>query len=99
MSAEDPSEPKGFDDRLRAARATQRERTEGKPGAALSGGVLGVGFRIGVELVAAIIVGVGMGWLLDWWLGTGPWLLVLFFLLGAAAGILKAIRSAMELGR
>ena len=99
MSAEDPSEPEGFAERLRAARASQRERTEGKPRLALSGGALGVGFRIGVELVAAIIVGVGMGWLLDWWLGTGPWLLVLFFLLGAAAGMLKAIRGAMKLGR
>ena len=99
MSAEDPSAPKGFDERLRAARATQRERSEGKPGTALSGGVLGVGFRIGIELVAAIIVGVGIGWLLDWWLGTTPWLLVLFFLLGAAAGMSKAIRGAMKLGR
>ena len=99
MSAEDPSEPEGFAERLRAARASQRERSQGKPRMAPSGAVLGVGFRLGVELIAAIIVGVGIGWLLDWWLGTGPWLLVLFFLLGAAAGMLKAIRGAMNLGR
>ena len=47
MSAEDPSEPEGFAERLRAARASQRERTEGKPRLALSGGVLGVGCGLG----------------------------------------------------
>ncbi|MGH6952806.1 MAG: AtpZ/AtpI family protein [Alphaproteobacteria bacterium] len=55
-------------------------------------------FRIAVELVAGLAVGVAIGWVLDRWLGTGPWLLVLFFFLGAAAGVLNVYRSAKALG-
>lgn len=49
--------------------------------------------RIGIEMVSAVAVGVGIGWLLDRWLGTKPWLMVLFFFMGAAAGILGAYRA------
>src|SRR3546814_4751580 len=56
-------------------------------------------FRSGVELVAALIVGVGIGWLLDSWLGTGPWLFILFFMLGAAAGMLNVWRTVEKFGR
>ena len=59
---------------------------------------LGVAFRIGVELVAALVVGVGIGLLLDNWLGTGPWFLVAFFFLGAAAGVLNVYRAASGIG-
>ncbi len=45
----------------------------------------GVGFRAGVEVVSALIVGVGIGWLLDRWLGTSPWFFLVFFLIGGAA--------------
>lgn len=54
--------------------------------------------RIGVELVAALIVGVGIGYLLDRWLGTAPWLLLVFFLLGSAAGIMNVFRVTKGLG-
>lgn len=53
---------------------------------------LSLAFRIGVELVAALIVGVGIGLLLDKWLGTRPWFLLLFFILGSAAGIMNVFR-------
>jgi ATP synthase protein I len=49
--------------------------------------------RIGIEMVSAVAVGVGIGWLLDAWLGTKPWLMVVFFFMGAAAGILGAYRA------
>ena len=58
----------------------------------------GMAFRVGVELVSALIVGVGIGLLLDRWLGTAPWFLVLFFFLGAAAGVLNVYRAASGLG-
>ncbi len=88
-------------ERLRAAREHQGSRRRGKgdptggPGS-MSG--LGWAFRIGVEMVSALVVGVGIGLLLDWWLGTGPWFLVVFFLLGAGAAILNVYRAAMGYG-
>jgi ATP synthase protein I len=60
---------------------------------------MGAGFRIAVDLVAGIVVGVGMGWALDYWLGTKPWLLVLFTLFGFAAGVLNVMRTAKQLDR
>jgi ATP synthase protein I len=60
---------------------------------------MGAGFRIAVDLVAGIVVGVGMGWALDYWLGTKPWLLVVFTLFGFAAGVLNVMRTAKQLDR
>lgn len=90
----DPPPPfRDLDKRLREAR-TRRPRGNGK---AASTGV-GLAFRIGTELVAGLVVGVGIGWLLDYWLGTKPWLMVLFFFLGAGAGILNVYRAVSGYG-
>lgn len=62
------------------------------------GAGLSFAVRIGVELVAALIVGVGIGLLLDRWLGTAPWLLLLFFVLGASAGLLNVYRMTAGYG-
>ena len=52
------------------------------------------GFRLSSELVAGVVVGAGLGWLLDRWLGISPWGLIVFLLLGFAAGVLNVARSA-----
>lgn len=52
------------------------------------------GMRIATELVAAVAVGVGIGLLLDSWLGTKPWMLIVFILLGSIAGMLNVYRIA-----
>ena len=52
------------------------------------------GFRLSTELVAGVLVGAGIGWLLDRWLGTLPWGMFVFALLGFTAGVLNVIRSA-----
>jgi ATP synthase protein I len=52
------------------------------------------GFRLSSELVAGVLVGAGIGWLLDRWLGVSPWGLIVFLLLGFAAGVLNVMRSA-----
>jgi ATP synthase protein I len=52
------------------------------------------GFRLSSELVAGVVVGAGIGWLLDRWLGISPWGLIVFVLLGFAAGVLNVMRSA-----
>ncbi|HZQ13788.1 MAG TPA: AtpZ/AtpI family protein [Pseudolabrys sp.] len=52
------------------------------------------GFRMSTELVAGVVVGAGVGWLLDRWLGISPWGLIVFLLLGFAAGVLNVMRAA-----
>ncbi len=77
-----------FSDRLADAR---RRREKAAPKAAPKEG-LGAAMRIGVELVAALGVGAAVGWGLDRWLDTAPWLMVVFFVLGAAAGVMNVYR-------
>jgi len=62
------------------------------------GSALGLAFRVAVELVSALAVGLGIGWLLDTWLGTRPWLMILFIVLGGAAGVLNVYRMASGYG-
>jgi ATP synthase protein I len=52
------------------------------------------GFRLSTELVSAVLFGAGLGWLLDRWLGISPWGLIVFLLLGFAAGVLNVVRAA-----
>jgi len=53
-----------------------------------------VGFRMSTELVAGVVVGAVIGWLFDRWLGLSPWGLIVFLLLGFAAGVLNVMRAA-----
>lgn len=52
------------------------------------------GLRLSSELVAGVVVGAGLGLLIDRWLGSSPWGLIVFLLLGFAAGLLNVARSA-----
>ncbi|MGA7972264.1 MAG: AtpZ/AtpI family protein [Pseudolabrys sp.] len=52
------------------------------------------GFQLSSELVGGVVVGAGIGWGLDRWLGTSPWGLIVFVLLGFAAGVLNLMRAA-----
>ena len=58
------------------------------------GSFMGNAFKLGTELVAAVGVGTIIGFILDSWFGTKPWLIIIFFFLGAAAGMLNVIRTA-----
>ncbi len=58
------------------------------------GSFMGNAFKLGTELVAAVAVGTIIGFILDSWFGTKPWLIIIFFFLGAAAGMLNVIRAA-----
>lgn len=61
------------------------------------GTALGEAFKIVAELVVGVIVGGGMGWALDRALGTAPWLMVLFLILGFAAGLSNVVRTARKM--
>ena len=58
---------------------------------------LGNAFKLGTELVAAVVVGTIIGFILDSWFGTKPWFIIIFFLLGVTAGILNVIRTAKKM--
>lgn len=58
---------------------------------------LGFALTIGVEMVASVVVGIGIGYLIDLAIGTTPWGMVVFFFFGAAAGIRNAYRKALSL--
>ena len=55
---------------------------------------MGNAFKLGTELVAAVGVGTIIGFILDNWFGTKPWLIIIFFFLGSAAGMLNVIKTA-----
>ena len=57
----------------------------------------GLAYAAALSLFAAVVSGLIIGWLLDRWLGTGPWLLVSGIVLGAAAGFYEFIRQTSKL--
>jgi ATP synthase protein I len=102
---QDPNGP----DRLRqlgeqldaARRANPPRRGEEPDGAAdrtILQVALGLGMRFGIELIAAVGFGAGLGWLIDWALGTRPWAMVVGLVLGAATGILNSWRAVTGRG-
>jgi ATP synthase protein I len=67
--------------------------------AEMRGRGMAYGMRMAAELVAAVAVGSIIGWGLDWVLGSKPWLFLLFFMLGFAAGVLNLMRSYERMQR
>ena len=61
------------------------------------GSFMGSAFKLGTELVAAVGVGTIIGFILDNWFDTKPWLMIFFFFLGSAAGILNVIKVAKKM--
>jgi len=58
---------------------------------------LGKALKISTELVATVVVGTLLGFILDSWFDTRPWLTISFFFIGVAAGILNVIKSAKSM--
>ncbi len=98
MSGDKGGDSGSFEDRLRAARLKQGiDPPPPAPGAtssdaAAQSSTMGVGLRVGVEMVSAMAVAVAIGWYLDRWLHTSPGFLIVFVLLGGAAGVANVWR-------
>jgi len=93
-SGPDDTGHKDFDRRLDQAQQRRASKEQGNRQTAF-----GQAFRLSTEMVAGVLVGGFIGWTLDKWLGTSPWLLLVFFFFGIAAGILNAVRAANEMNR
>ncbi len=57
----------------------------------------GEAFKLSTELVAAVAVGTIIGFILDNWFDTKPWLIIIFFFIGVATGIINVVRSAKKM--
>jgi ATP synthase protein I len=86
-------------DRLGRVRSQRESGERADADAEMRGRGMAYGMRMAAELVAAVIVGGVIGWSLDWVLGSRPWLFLLFFLLGFAAGVLNVMRSYERMQR
>ncbi len=76
------------------AQTNQPQKADEQPGRQ---NAMGTAFRLSTDLVAAVLVGGFIGWLIDKGLGTEPFGLLLFFFLGIAAGIVNVFRTARQL--
>jgi len=88
--------------RIAAARRDQRgeaEEASNRGRGGYSSTNMGRAVRLGSEFIAAILVGAGIGFVLDRLLGTGPWIMLVMLLVGFAAGILNVTRSVADLNK
>ena len=84
--------PEDFKTRLKIAKSKIKKQVQSD--SEKKGSFMGSAFKLGTELVAAVAVGTIIGFILDSWFDTKPWLIIIFFFLGTAAGILNVIRTA-----
>ena len=84
--------PEDFKTRLKIAKSKIKKQDPSND--EKRGSFMGSAFKLGTELVAAVGVGTIIGFILDSWFDTKPWLIIIFFFLGAAAGMLNVIRTA-----
>ena len=78
----------------RLAQHQQADRKVEPAGPRSDPSALARGFRLSTELVAGVLVGAFIGWVLDRWLGISPWGMIVFLLLGFAAGVINVMRAA-----
>ena len=84
--------PEDFKTRLKIAKSKIKKQLDDDN--EKRGSFMGSAFKLGTGLVAAVAVGTIIGFILDTLFDTKPWLIIIFFFLGAAAGMLNVIRAA-----
>ena len=83
-----------LDERLAQHKGPSRQVEAGSSSSKSDPSALARGFRLSTELVAGVLVGAFIGWVLDRWLGISPWGMIVFLLLGFAAGVINVMRAA-----
>jgi ATP synthase protein I len=73
--------------RIAAARAAEASKKDG------SRREESQGWSIAVEFIGAMLVGGGLGWFIDRWAGTGPWVMIGMLLLGFLTGLRSVLRQ------
>ena len=81
-----------FKTRLKIAKNKSKNKLE-RENHDTKGSNLGQAFKMSTELVSAVVV----GFILDQWFGTKPWLIIVFFFVGVVAGIMNVIRTAKKI--
>jgi len=74
--------------KVKSKKSSKREESSSSMGAA---------FKMSTELVSAVVVGTIIGFILDNWFGTKPWLILIFFFVGVTAGIMNVVKSAKRM--
>ena len=87
--------PEDFKTRLKIAKSKIKKNSSHDE--EKTGTFMGNAFKLSTELVAAVAVGTIIGFILDSWFGTKPWLIIVFFFLGCAAGMLNVIKTAKKM--
>ena len=87
--------PEDFKTRLKIAKSKIKKQAQNEN--EKKGSFMGSAFKLGTELVSAVAVGTIIGFILDSWFDTKPWFIIIFFFLGAAAGMLNVIRAANKM--
>ena len=84
-----------FKTRLKIAKNKVKLRKSSKSEESSSS--MGAAFKMSTELVSAVAVGTIIGFILDNWFGTKPWLILIFFFVGVIAGITNVFKSAKKM--
>jgi ATP synthase protein I len=89
-------DPNDFKTRLKIARTKLKKSSKNQDNNRNSSS-MGSAFKLSTDLVAHVLVGTIIGFILDSWFDTKPWLIIIFFFLGSAAGILNVIKTAKQM--
>ena len=87
--------PENFKTRLKIAKSKIKKQSQSD--GEKRGSFMGSAFKLGTELVASVAVGTIIGFILDSWFDTKPWLIIIFFFIGSAAGMLNVIKVAKRM--
>ena len=90
-----PRLPNDLKTRLKIAKSKYKNKNQSEKDNQKSS--FGKAFQLSTELVSAVLVATIIGFILDNWFDTKPWLIIIFFFIGVAAGIINVFRSAKKM--